>query len=288
MTTRPQALAWRERLGAVVGDHDALAGREAVVLHDVRRARTRRAPQPPRSASSTRRGARRRHSGGGHDVLGERLRPLQPGGRQRTGRSSRCRRPARRRRRRRRAAPPARRRPGRRRAGGQRGDRGGVGDVEAGGVRTSAAMPALPGAQAPLTAGSASSARTSACSRAPPPRTRTRPAHGFQNSHHRRGGAPTRGSGANGSGSRAARPAATSVVGLVVLVVVVIGVGVEHEPPRRRRVAGVADRFAELRVVALEAGGLLDGPGQVVDPAHHVEVVVPTSPVRRDVDWISP
>ena len=28
----------RERLGAVVGDHDALAGRQAVVLHDVRRA----------------------------------------------------------------------------------------------------------------------------------------------------------------------------------------------------------------------------------------------------------
>ena len=37
MTTRPQAAAWASALVAVVGDDDALAGGEAVVLDDVRR-----------------------------------------------------------------------------------------------------------------------------------------------------------------------------------------------------------------------------------------------------------
>ena len=68
----------RPGLVAVLRHHDALAGREAVVLHDVRRA-----DLVEGGVRSLRRvadeGPRRRDARSGHDVLGERLRPLEPG-----------------------------------------------------------------------------------------------------------------------------------------------------------------------------------------------------------------
>ena len=63
MTTRPQAAACAQCLGAVVSHHDALAGREPVVLDDVRRPElVQRAPPPPASSHTraTGRSARRR------------------------------------------------------------------------------------------------------------------------------------------------------------------------------------------------------------------------------------
>ncbi len=68
-----------QRLVAVLGDHHALAGREPVVLDDVRRAERvegvggglRRAADP---------GHRGRDAGGGHHLLREGLRALEPGG----------------------------------------------------------------------------------------------------------------------------------------------------------------------------------------------------------------
>ena len=64
---------------AVVGHHDALAGGEAVVLHDVRRAeRVERGRHLVGCGADVRH--RGRHSGRGHHVLGEGLRSLELGG----------------------------------------------------------------------------------------------------------------------------------------------------------------------------------------------------------------
>ena len=88
--TCPHAAACVKGRVAVVGDHDALAGREAVVLHDVRRANASGPRRPRRPSAQPGRGGR--HSGGRHHVLGERLRALELGGRARTARSrdARC------------------------------------------------------------------------------------------------------------------------------------------------------------------------------------------------------
>lgn len=64
--------------GPVVGDHHTLAGGESVVLHHVRRAElVQRAPHRRRVLAGVR--ASGRHRRGGHHVLRERLRALQPG-----------------------------------------------------------------------------------------------------------------------------------------------------------------------------------------------------------------
>ena len=79
ITTGFAALRVGQRLGVVGGDHHALAGREAVVLHDVRRTeRVERGLGLLGGRADERPG--RRHAGGGHHVLGERLRALQPRG----------------------------------------------------------------------------------------------------------------------------------------------------------------------------------------------------------------
>ena len=68
----------RERGVAVVGDDDALAGGEAVVLDDVGRAeRVERRLDLVEASHTWARG--RGNVGRGHDVLGERLGALQPG-----------------------------------------------------------------------------------------------------------------------------------------------------------------------------------------------------------------
>ena len=69
-----------QRLVAVGRHHDALAGGEAVVLDDVRRAeRIEGRRDLVGGGAEPRVGGR--HAGGGHHVLGERLRPLELRGR---------------------------------------------------------------------------------------------------------------------------------------------------------------------------------------------------------------
>ena len=84
MTTRVAGRGVRERLVPVVGDDDALAGGEPVVLHDVRR--TELVERGGRLlGGGADEGAGGRHAGGGHHVLGEGLGPLELGGRAPTG-----------------------------------------------------------------------------------------------------------------------------------------------------------------------------------------------------------
>ena len=81
-TTSPHVAACSRAAARSVGDDDALAGRQAVVLDDVRRPErvegrgdlVGRAAQPGRGG---------RHAGGRHHVLGEGLRAFQLGGRAR-------------------------------------------------------------------------------------------------------------------------------------------------------------------------------------------------------------
>ena len=102
-----------QRLGAVGGHHDALAGGEAVVLDDVRRAQ--RVEGGRRLVGGgAHEGAGRRHAGRSHHVLAERLGALEPGRLAGRAVAPRCRRRGPRRRPRRPAAPRARRRRGRR------------------------------------------------------------------------------------------------------------------------------------------------------------------------------
>ena len=159
------------RLGLVGGDDDALARGEAVELQDDRVALDRGHPVghgvdgPPRGGG---------HAGGLHDLLGEGLGALEDArppasDRRRPVRARAARRPARRP-----AAPRGRRRSGRRprarrarRAPRRRRRRRRT-------ARASAAMPGLPGAHRTSGRwGERSRARTIACSRPPPPTTRT-------------------------------------------------------------------------------------------------------------------
>ena len=86
MTTRAAGLGQagarvRQRLVAVVGDDDALARGEPVVLDDVRRAEgVERVGDLVQRCVHTRASAVG-HVGRGHDLLGERLAALEPGGR---------------------------------------------------------------------------------------------------------------------------------------------------------------------------------------------------------------
>ena len=147
---------------------------QAVVLDDVRRAEgVERGGHLVGVVADVRH--RGRHAGRGHDLLGEGLAALEPGGLAPTGRSSRCRAPGRRRRPRRPAVPRARRRRGRRPSrGGQRGRRRSGRAGPRPGCSATAAVPALPGAQASaVTSGSRERDRHRACSRAPDPTTRT-------------------------------------------------------------------------------------------------------------------
>ena len=173
ITTRPQAAAWAQRLVEVVGDDDALAGGQPVVLDHVGRPELGRAPPRPRRASvhtyAPRRSARRPPPSRPWRT------PCCPrvGPPRRTGRSRRCRRA------RTASATPA--------------TSGASGPITTRSASTStasaataagssgstprcsatAAVPALPGAQtSAVTAGSAARARQSACSRAPDPITR--------------------------------------------------------------------------------------------------------------------
>ena len=160
-----------DRRVTVVGHHDALAGGQAVVLHDVRR------------AEGVERGLglvaglahRARAVGTPAAAITSFANALEPSSwaASRVGPKRRC--PARGRRRRPRppAAPPGRRRPGRRQPLGQRGD---VVTVDSGSTSCSVATPASPGLPGAtwtsVTPGSRESARASACSRPPVPITR--------------------------------------------------------------------------------------------------------------------
>ena len=162
-----------ERLVPVLGDHDALAGGEPVVLHDVRRAERVERLRGLLGARADP-GHRGRHVGGGHHLLGERLGALEPG--RLGGRAE--------------AGDPGRAHgvgdPGDQRrlradddevhaeVAGQRGDRLPVDGVHVVQRCRPRPCPGLPGAACTaVTFGSRDSARASACSRPPPPMTRT-------------------------------------------------------------------------------------------------------------------
>ena len=130
-------------------------------------------------------------------------------------------------------------------------------------------MPALPGAQrTSVTAGSRRRARTSACSRAPEPMTRTFTTARTSTTADR-WPACRRGAGRVAAGRRPGstwREAAS------------IGrAGAESRCP------GAGDGFLQLRVVALQAGLVLDDPGQRVDLGHQRHRVL-VGPLTRDGD----
>ena len=185
ISTCSHSAACAERLVAVRGDHDALAGGQPVVLHDVRR--------PERVdrlrgllGRRTHVGPAGRHTRRGHHVLGERLRPLDlrrpPGtGRRRRSRPRAAGRPARPP-----AAPPVRPRPDRRRTRVASATTASWSEMSTerqtivcpsyAGRNT--AMPGLPGAATTCsTSESWASAQTSACSRPPEPITKTFTGH---------------------------------------------------------------------------------------------------------------
>ena len=276
-----------ERRVAVVGDDDALAGGEAVVLDDVRRPELverggglvgGRADVRPRG----------RDAGRGHHLLGERLGALEPGGL------------------------------GRRAEAGDAGGAHGVGDpgdqrrlgpdhdqvdaeaqrpgrppppgrrqVDACAVATSRAMPGLPGAactavdrgvgqqrahQGVLAGTADPTTRTFTASRTPRP---ARPPAPARRSLGRVDGSPASGrrtgavdvAGATRAGRRRRRP----------------------RRPRRRRPAAADCSLVsltgspQLRVVALQAGHPLDRPGEVVDPCSSPRGS-PAGGSYRDVD----
>ena len=167
--------AWARAASRSLGDDDSLAGGEAVVLDDVRRAqRVERRLDLCHGRAHV--GQGRRDLGRCHDVLGERLAALEPGSLGRRPEDRGCPPRAPRRPLPRRAGPPGPRRRGRRRAHGparrcprRRADLAGSGSH-----RAMASMPGLPGAaMTASTSWSAARALTMACSRAPVPMTRT-------------------------------------------------------------------------------------------------------------------
>ena len=207
---------------------------------------------------------RSRHPGRRHDVLGERLGPLEPG---RGSRRSEARDPGRPHR----VGCPRDQRP-------LRPDHHQVdaqlvasaptaaGSVTSSGrIGTSAAMPALPGAATTsVTAGRPQAADQGVLAGAA---AHDEHLHDFQNSHQRRDPLPD-----SGAVVRAGVTAPRTGAGL--------RPAARTSSPRRRAhrrpmpsarclvTRAVADRLTELRVVALEAGDVLHGPGERVDGGH--------------------
>ena len=161
------------RLSRVRRDDHALAGRQPVGLQDGRvgGAVHLRLGLLVGVEHDVRGG---RHAGLAHQLLGERLAALEPRGRGARAERRAGPRPRARPRAPPRAAPPARRRSGRRARRPPARTRPSTSSAATSKQRASCAMPALPGAHSTSGArGLRRSARTIACSRPPPPTTRT-------------------------------------------------------------------------------------------------------------------